>query len=216
MMPRRSSAARGASVLAWNVNGFTTKIPRLIAWDYGAGRTVTDGGAPNLGNVGFFGRTNPYGHDMFINLVLYMTQRRLIEDVEIYHGIKEMFRSFGSRLDYLIALADFIDSFGANTGVIQDEIMDLRSMKRVATDRYLDSDFQGAREAMLETLDAFSEAEALAKRVKDAALWWVYLIEWVTTTSVLLISGLIVWTLMVRRRLYRSVETTRMISGKVR
>jgi hypothetical protein len=203
-------ARQGSGVIAWNIGAFPHRIPRIIAWDYEKGRTITDGGAPNLGEVGFFGSDNPYGGDMVINMVLYMTQRRLIEDVEVYHRIKGMFSAFENRLSYLITLVDFIDRFGANTERLQEEIRGLRKMKRISIDHYLESDFQAAQDAMLETLDALPQVEEIAMGTKNAALWWVYLIEWFATTATLLISSLVVWTLMVRRRLYRSVSSTRM------
>jgi hypothetical protein len=199
----------GADVMAWNVGGFSHMVPRFMTWDYEKGRTVTDGGYLSLG-VGFFGKDNPYGGDMIINMVLYIMQRKLIEDVEVFHRIKGMFSAFSNRIGYLISLTDFIDKFGANTESIQDEIQGLRAMKAGATDKYLESDFQGTEEGMLEIFDVLPGVESLAKRVKDSALWWVYLIEWLATTSVLFISGFLVWSLMVRRRLYRSVATTRM------
>jgi hypothetical protein len=139
-----------------------------------------------------------------------MTQRRLIEDVEVYHRIKGMFSAFENRLEYLVTLVDFIDRFGANTESLQDEIRGLREMKGAATGRYLDTDFQGAQDGMLEALDALPRVEELAMRTKDSALWWVYVIEWFTTTATLLLSSMLLWTLMVRRRLYRSVSSTRM------
>jgi hypothetical protein len=39
---------------------------------------------------------------------------------------------------------------------------------------------------------------------------WVYIIEWFVAVSTLFISGFILWTLMVRRRLYREIDATRL------
>jgi len=203
-------ARQGSGVMAWNLNAFPHRIPRIIAWDYERGRTITDGGAPNLGKAGFFGSDNPYGGDMVINMVLYMTQSRLIEDVEVYHRIKGVFSAYEDRMVYLITLVDFVDRFGANTRRLQEEIRDLREMKGIAIGHYLESDFEVAQEAMLEIIEALPGVEDMAKRTKDAALWWVYLIEWFATTAALLVSSMLVWTLMVRRRLYREVSSTRM------
>ncbi len=76
-------------------------------------------------------------------------------------------------------------------------------------DRYLESEFQGTREAMDDALDAISDAEVLARKAKNSGLWWVYVIEWFITTSTLMISSLLIWSLMVKRRLYMFVSSTR-------
>ena len=46
--------------------------------------------------------------------------------------------------------------------------------------------------------------------MKDRALMWIYIIEWFTVTATLFISGFLLWTLMVRRRLYGEVGVTRL------
>ena len=54
----------------------------------------------------------------------------------------------------------------------------------------------------------------MATRIKERTLLWVYVVEWLSVTGVSLFSGLIVWTLMVRRRLYREVGETRLLGLK--
>jgi hypothetical protein len=49
-----------------------------------------------------------------------------------------------------------------------------------------------------------------ARMAKDTALLWIYISEWMVTTAVALISGTILWWLMVRRELYREVTTTQL------
>jgi hypothetical protein len=46
--------------------------------------------------------------------------------------------------------------------------------------------------------------------LKDATLFWVYVIQWAAVTSVLMMSGVVLWSLMVRRRLFREVYTTKL------
>lgn len=61
---------------------------------------------------------------------------------------------------------------------------------------------------MLESLELFSRAEEVARREKNIALMWVYVIEWLVTVSTFFIAGFVLWSLMVRRRLYREVAKT--------
>lgn len=58
-------------------------------------------------------------------------------------------------------------------------------------------------DGLLELLDA------RALRVKENALTWVYLIEWLIISGASLAAGATTWMIMVNRGLYREVGTTR-------
>ncbi len=207
IIPRQS-----AGIMAYQVGNFPGhgQVPFLVAWDYEKGRTITCGGFiyPN----GWYGHENPYGADIVMNMVFYATDRKLIEDVDVFHALKGSFRQFGNRRSYLMSLADFVDRLGGNTLRIQKMVLELDGMRSGANEKYLDGDFGGCQEVLARAFEEFVRAEAVAKEVKDAAMRWVYLVEWMATTSVLFISGFTVWTLMVRRRLYRAVRTTKLVA----
>jgi hypothetical protein len=68
----------------------------------------------------------------------------------------------------------------------------------------------------MEVLDLVREARVriddaldLAQDVKDKALLWIYITEATAVTGTLMISGIVIWALMIKRRLYREVKTTR-------
>ncbi len=42
-------------------------------------------------------------------------------------------------------------------------------------------------------------------KLKDSSLFWICVLEWLVTTGILMLSGFVVWSLMVRRALYRDV-----------
>jgi hypothetical protein len=198
----------GSGTMAYQYGNFPGLgyVPYIVVWDYGKGRTVTCGGF----DAWFLDRANLYGPDLFMNLIFYSTGRRLIEDVEVFHRIKGFFRDFRNRLEYLISLMDFVDRFGANTEKIQRDVWELQDMGKLASGCYVEQDFRMAQEALDDAFDYFRGAEATAKRVKDSALWWVYMVEWATTTAVVFLSSFALWTLMVRRRLYKEVSSTKM------
>ncbi len=52
--------------------------------------------------------------------------------------------------------------------------------------------------------------EGDAMGLKGRTLLWVYLIEWLAVTGVGMMCGFVLWSTMVRRRLYREVKTTRL------
>lgn len=205
-------AREGAQVLAWQIGNYPTPTDFPANWEYEKGRTITSGMYLGGGWLGYPGREskNQYSVDVFMNMVFWLTKRPLIDDIEVFHRVKASFHEFRSRLGILISLRDFIDKFGANTQKIQNEIMKLREAYDDATDLYLDNSFIDSEKAIREGLALFPEAENIARREKDAALLWVYIIEWLVASSTVFISGFVLWTLMVRRRLYHAVKVTRL------
>jgi hypothetical protein len=205
-------ARQGSRILGYQVGNFPghRNVPWLLAWEYEKGRTMTCGGF--LWTTIFAVTEFEYGADITMNLVLYMTQRDLIQDVDVYHTLKEDFRAYRNSVSYIISLSDFIDKLGVTTTKVQDEIMALEAIWRSASDYYLDQDFTSCRERLYEGFVRFEEAETLTMKVKDAAMMWIYFVEWLVTVGTLFISGFFVWTLMVRRRLYREVETSKVRS----
>jgi hypothetical protein len=203
-------ARDGAGVMAWQVDNFPGHglVPFLVEWDYGEGRSVTCGSI--VATVTWFGYDNPYAADIITNLALYATQRGLIEDVDVFHRLKLGFREFKDRMNMLVALLDFVDRFGANLQGLQREVLELEGLRTLAREQYLDQDFAGCWATLDASFSRFVDAEGMAKETKEAALLWVYAVEWLATTAALLFSSFVLWSLMVKRRLYRQVRTTRL------
>ena len=53
-----------------------------------------------------------------------------------------------------------------------------------------------------------------AVKAKNQALLWIYAIEWLVVTGTLMIGGFILWSLMVRRKLYREVDVSRVLIAR--
>ncbi len=207
----------GSGILAWQVGNIpgNEDVPYLVAWEYGEGRTMTIGDAMHK-ELGFFrypktSSDNVYAADILTNIILHSTGRSLIQDVEVFHRIKSYFIDFRAKKAVLVSLSDFIDKFGANTGQIQKAILEVEDTARLADDQYLNQEFVECEATMTQAFGDLQAANGLAKKLKSVALIWVYVIEWLATTATLLVSGYVLWTLMARRRLYRSVRTTKSI-----
>jgi hypothetical protein len=204
---------QGSNVLAWTVGAFPQgKVDLIAAWNYGEGRAITSGEFIDTGWLQYprEPQLNQYSPEIIMNMVFWLTKRNLIDDIEIFRRIKASFRDYRSRITVLISLKDFIEKYGANTERIQEEVGVLEDIYRQASGAYLDQDFVEAERVLDEGFKRIGSAETIAKRVKNNALLWVYVIEWLVATSTLFISGTILWTLMVKRRLYREVEATRL------
>jgi hypothetical protein len=185
-----------------------------VAWDYEKGRAMTSAEYIPTGWFGYPSGSGPnvneYAPDILMNMIFYGARRNLIDDVVVFHRLKSSLTEFRARMGLLIKLSDFIDKFGANTQRIQDEVMKLEGMASEMVDYYLDQDFIESERVVLEALDSFPAVEEIARKEKGRALLWVYIIEWLGASSTFFISGFILWTLMVRRRLYRETRSTRL------
>ena len=210
---RKVIPREGSEVLAWQVGNFgPVKVPFVTVWEYQSGRALTNGAWYGHGYWSYptDPQMNQYSPDMLMNIVFWLTKRNLIDDIVVFHRVKGSFAEFRSRMAVLVSLIDFIDKFGANTNRIQEEIQILEEMYDLAAGHYLDQEFVEAENEILVSLERFSKAEEIARKEKNIALLWVYLIEWLVTVSTFFIAGFVLWSLMVKRRLYREVSVTKL------
>jgi uncharacterized membrane protein len=181
--------------------------PVYTTWDLGKGRSFA-----MMHDWSFdteFSRWEYYG-DFAINLILYVAQRTLPRDYTVVHEYRRNVHTMAIGRQTVISLIFFVESFGGNAREIDEEVINLDSMVLLAGEHYLDQDYPGALLASEAALEKMKSIEELAIRVKNRALLWVYVVEWLSVTGVSLLSGFVVWTLMVRRRLYREVGVTRL------
>ena len=79
----------------------------------------------------------------------------------------------------------------------------------MAEEHYRNDDYDSASDLFEQVHSAWMELNAKAIEVKRNALLWVYIIEWFTVTAAAMIAGSFLWLVMVKRKLYREVATTR-------
>ena len=108
-----------------------------------------------------------------------------------------------------MATIDFVEKFNANTRTLTKEIGDNEAKRREAERLYIAQDFQSAVEMMDEVISRAQDLADESVKLRDRALFWVYVIEYLVVTATCLITGTILYSLMVRRRLYRQVYVTR-------
>lgn len=153
--------------------------------------------------------SNPYTIDIVANMVWFATGRELPQDPLKVHEYRRLVFDFNIQRSLVASLLDFAEKFGANPSNVYSKLAKVDQVKIDGSELYLDADFEGAYQAMIAAMDQLTGVEQEASRLKDRALVWVYLVEWSTTTAVLLVAGAIIWTLMVRRALYREVAVTK-------
>ena len=186
--------------------------PCYVTWEIGEGRTYamchdwTPGG-------GYVMSQWDYYRDYVINLMLYLGKRDLPDNPVEVHEYRESIHTLAIGKSLLFSLMEFVAGFGGNSEEIGDEIGVLDDMVGEAKELYLDHDFSGALAQARDAIEKLKDIEELSVQIKEQALFWVYLIEWLSVTGVSLLAGSVLWLLMVRRALYRAVSVTKFSDG---
>ena len=188
-------------------NGRNT--PVMVTGSYGSGRVLQlSQGWHNPPDSVF--QNYRYMPDLHYNQLYFLAGIDPPEDLELAHRARELFIDVRIRKSVTISAIEFVDKFGAKLDSIEAELAELDPVVRDAERDYLEGDFESAQEALTEVMDTYPEIEYQISVLKNRTMMWIYFSEWIAVTSTGTICGVVVWTLMVRRRLYRDVETTKL------
>jgi len=181
--------------------------PFLVWWDIGQGRSfaMTSGWTP--ANAGAFVKWDYYP-DYAVNLILFIADLPVPADPALVHRIRSRLNQYYLTRDFVISMIEFIDHFGANPRSIEELLGGADQELKQVNSLYLNYDFEASLAKVDEVTAKLGEATRLAPKLKDQALFWVYVVEWSAVTGTLMFTGILVWTLMMKRRLYRAVATT--------
>ena len=191
-------------------------MPFAVAWEYGEGKTWSVATDIQSGYNLWWTRWQAgdgyeYAMDLFLNMVLFSIQRPVPQDVLKVHWVRELFHTYRERKSMIYSLLDFVERFGANRQIIDRAIEAVDAIEIQARKNYLMQEIEGAGNTLERALDELDGVSERAIKLKNRALMWVYLVEWSAVTGTLMISGFILWSIMVRRRMYRTSGITRIV-----
>ncbi len=187
-------------------------IPHTMYWRYGNGTTWT-----HQDMFGQYWNTlyNPYAPDMILAELIFSTGRKLPQDVVAVHRLRTKFSGFKESKSFVYSLIDFVETFGANANPITRRMGEIATTVQEARQLYLDQQYEKSSLLMDQALEEVESLREEALRLKDRALFWIYLVEWLVVTGVSLLAGAALWTLMIRKRLYREVAVTRISAREI-
>jgi len=151
-----------------------------------------------------------YFVDYVLNRIYFAADVPIPEDLEVGHALRAAFSQFYEQKNQMVSLIDFVDKFGANTAPLHASIDELEDKNREASTLYIKGEYEAALEAVEEALGGLIEISGESTRIRNRALFWVYLTEYLVLSGTSMICGAVLWSLMVRRRYYREVKTTRL------
>jgi hypothetical protein len=184
-------------------------FPHTLYWEFGNATTWTHTDMTG-GDLYWNPAQNPYSLDMLMSEFMFAAGWELPTDVVLVHNLRSRFSTFLATRGYIYSILDFIDKFGASTAPVVGDMKSIAERADEGRRQYLRQEY-GDSYSTMEV--AVAEMEALrsdAIRLKNQALLWVYVVEYISVTGIFLLSGFVLWTLMVRRSLYREVSVTRL------
>ncbi len=181
----------------------------LVSWQTGSRGGLFWAVADDLDHAWWSPRTNDYGMDIFLNILLYSTGRRLPQDISMLHELRNRYWRYNEERLLLYSLLEFVDRFGGNTASIEQRITGVDDLKEASFARYREQDYEAAWNTIDRALAQILSAANDAMKLKDRALLWVYITEWLAVTGTFFACGFVVYSLLVRRKLYKEVGVTR-------
>jgi uncharacterized membrane protein len=184
--------------------------PVVAYGDYGNGRSVgfltplNTVDNYNMRNWGFF-------DDMCANLAYFAADTELPQDPFMVHKLRGSFRSYHDERLLYISMVEFVDRFGASTARLEDILAEVEGIRADSYSAYISQDYVTSSQIMARATEMLKAGHGQAIEVKNLALLWVYVIEWIVVAATLMIVGSVLWTLMIRKRLYREIASTRAV-----
>jgi len=203
---------QGAEQLAHVITGLGRKDPLMIAWALQNDARVfalTSEIHCLFWQGGAYGNPWKYGYDFGCNLMIYLDNRPVPQDINLVHIARAKMFEVETRRSLLMALLDFCESFGASTRSLMPRFEEIDQVIAQAMPEYLQLQFEDMLESYRIADEMLAKAEEEGVNLKNRTLLWVYVIEWLAVTGTSMVCGFLLWSLMIRRRLYREVRTTR-------
>ena len=151
-----------------------------------------------------------YYADYTLNVMMYITGGKLPDDPILAYQARQLMADFRNLRQTLDALVEFASKFGANMAAAEIIVGEAEDAKDVAERSYVEGEVRRAIDELKSAMEILDEASEKAYKLKDEALLWVYVTEWLVVASTGMICGFILWTVMVRRSLYREIDQTKL------
>ncbi len=213
----RPTERPGARVIARmsDENPVNRGKPVIAYWDYpNGGRSAsyiltwqTMVGAPWI--IAFY--RWEWHYDVLVNMIYWPARAPIPADLALVHRVRRLLSELHYSKLLVLSVVDFAEKVGANLGQIERQMMGLDSARRQTERLYIQNRMEECYDLSLRLKSDYGQLIDGAMRAKDRALLWIFVVEWLVTFAALMLAGVVLWVLMVRRGLYREVGQTRLI-----
>jgi len=183
-------------------------LPLLVYGEIGEGSSLAHAPDWTPGWGGRVMRQWEYYPDYVINMAYLASGIPVPQDLDLTHIVRSELASHRQRMGVTLSYLEFAEEFGANVHPLETRLSDVNELKQEADQLYIDQEYDAVLEKMREAGILLDELNQEAIELKDRALLWVYVVEWAAVTATMLLCGFVLWSLMVKRKLYREVKVT--------
>ena len=187
-------------------------FPWLVSWRPGGTKAGMQWVVAHIFDSWWSEENNQYSLDVSTNMILYSLGEPLINDIHARREARRLFANLQTQKSIILSMMEWAESFGAKVTSLNARLTDLEGDIDAATFHYLEQNYP-------ETISSLESVSRMSREIsndavclKDEALFWIYLIEWLTVASTTMVCCAVVWILMVRRRLYREAGLSRLSS----
>jgi len=152
----------------------------------------------------------PYHEDVLVHVVYFTAQAPIPDDVFREHQVRARFSSVYDKRNYILHFIEFADKFGANLRPVEVGLNEQADNYAEAKQHFINADLDAADEMLTQVAEEYDRLTEQAFDLWNRAVFWVFVSEWLVVTGTSLVAGYVVWTLMVKRKLYREIKETRM------
>ncbi len=153
---------------------------------------------------------NPYAIDMLTNLLFYSLDIPLVDDIHARREARVVLSTFQARKLTALHVMEWADTFGANILRLSQKFTVVEKDAEKAMEYYVDQDYALTMSHMESMSEKIIVITGEAVRLKNEAMVWVYVSEWLAVSGISMVAGMSVWSLMIRRRQYRQMGSTRL------
>jgi len=161
-------------------------------------------------NEGTFYRW-PYHEDVLVHLIYFTAQEPIPDDVMQEHRVRGLFDKVYQQRLYLLSFIEFADKFGANLRQVEVGLAEDSKLYDEARQSFIDADMDSCTSQLNRLSDSYAQLTELAFHLWNRAIFWVHVVEWLVVTGTSMLAGGLLWLLMVRRKLYREITSTRIV-----
>ena len=204
----RVDAKSGSTVVAV-MDRHPEGSPCLVCWDYGKGRALAwlfDWGGN--GAVEYYRWA--YATNVMARMIYYPARVAIPDDLGIAEVLRKRLQTYDAMRRFVISVMDFADRFGAKLGKAEMRLGEADRLKHDVLPLYASAEYDECMVKINAALSELDEASSSAISEKDSALLWYYVVEWSVVSGTLSLASAILWALMVRRKLYAEMPTTRL------
>ncbi len=185
-------------------------FPWIAWWEQGEGRVL--GEAQVFSSCGTTNRMlNDWRwyNDFVTYLIYFGVGKELPDDIIRAHRLRVEINTYQDKASLYISLLDFVEEFGASTQELYQEFDQINRMEKEAEEKYRQNEYDEAAEIFEEINAAWRLLDSRTMETKKRALFWVHMIEWFAVSGTVMVTGVFLWALIIRKKLYKDVKTTR-------